>query len=86
MVTGGLALDQGLMQCMQEQLSRTAVRGDASQALRSVEDAPYAGAFGAALLAARRYRQLEAAGRLPSANQSLGSSGNTSAVTASGTN
>lgn len=86
MVTGGLALDQGLLQCLHEQLARTAVRGDGSQDLRSVEDAPIAGALGAALLAARRHRQLQAAGRLPSADQSLGSSGNTSAVTASGMN
>ncbi|MGE5814325.1 MAG: BadF/BadG/BcrA/BcrD ATPase family protein, partial [Acidobacteriota bacterium] len=86
MVTGGLALDAGLLRCMREQLARSAVRGETAQVLRSVEDAPFAGAVGGALLAARRYRQLQAAGRLPSADQSLGSSGNTSEVTASGMN
>jgi benzoyl-CoA reductase subunit D len=69
MVTGGLALDAGLLACINEQLARTAVRGELPQALRAVEAAPFAGAFGAALLAARRYRQLHAAGRIPSAHE-----------------
>lgn len=86
MITGGLALDTGLLRCMREQLTRTEVRGQAQQVLRSADDAPFAGAFGAALLAARRHRQLQAAGRLPGIDQNFGSSGNTSEVTASGTN
>lgn len=86
MVTGGLSLDVGLLRCMDEQIARTRVRGESPQVLRSLGDAPYAGALGGALLAARRYRQLEHEGRLPSALQSLGSSGKTSAVTARGVN
>jgi benzoyl-CoA reductase subunit D len=86
MVTGGLALDAGLLHCMQEQLARSALRGEAPQVFCSVADAPFAGALGGALLAARRYRQLQTSGRLPVVAQNFGSSGNTSAVTASGTN
>ncbi len=86
MVTGGLSLDTGLLCRIEEQLARTALRGEVPQVIRSVPGAAFAGALGAALLAARRHAQLERAGRLPIADQSLGSSGNTSAVTASGTN
>jgi benzoyl-CoA reductase subunit D len=86
MVTGGLSLDAGLLHCMDDQISRTAVRGETPQILRSSGEAPYAGALGGALLAARRYRQLAREGRLPAVDHSLGSSGKTSPVTASGMN
>jgi benzoyl-CoA reductase subunit D len=55
LVTGGLSLDTGLIGCI-----------DASPLIvRSHPDAIYAGALGAALLAARRYGQLQKLGRLP---------------------
>jgi benzoyl-CoA reductase subunit D len=87
MVTGGLALDAGLVSCLHDQLARTAVGAEPPQAIRAVADAPFAGALGGALLAARRRLQLERAGRLRSgADQSRGSSGKTSPVTANGAN
>ena len=64
MMTGGLALDGGLLRCMREQLARTALRGEAPLVVRTAAGAPFAGALGAALLAARRYRQLRESGRL----------------------
>jgi benzoyl-CoA reductase subunit D len=76
LVTGGLSQDAGLLEAIDA----------APLVVRSHPDAIYAGALGAALLAARRHGQLLTLGRLPHAAQSLGSSGNTSAVTASGAN
>lgn len=69
MITGGLALDSGLLRCINEQIEKTAVRGEVTQGIRSAPDAPFAGALGGALLAARRHAQLVVAGRLPSAHQ-----------------
>jgi benzoyl-CoA reductase subunit D len=82
-VTGGLSQDIGLLQQIEEQIAHTAVRGEAPQVIRSTPDAVFAGALGAALLAARRHAQLESLGRLPAADHSRGSSGNTPDVTAS---
>jgi len=64
MVTGGLSLDEGLFSRIEDHLARTVVKGEVPQVLRTSPDATYAGALGAALLAARRYRQLDRAGRL----------------------
>lgn len=85
-VTGGLSQNLGLLQQIEEQIARSTVRGEAPQVIRSSPDALFAGALGAALLAARRHAQLASLGRLPVADQSRGSSGNTSDVTASGVN
>ncbi len=86
LVTGGLSRDAGLLNRIEDLLARGTVRGEAPQAIRSSPDATFAGALGAALLAARRHAQLARAGRLPSADQSFGSSENTSVVTTSGEN
>ena len=86
MVTGGLSRDVGLLSRIEDLIARSACRGEPPQIIRSSPDATFAGALGAALLAARRYRQLARAGRLPAFDQSFGSSANTSAVTASGEN
>lgn len=85
-VTGGLSQDIGLLQQIEEQIARSTVRGEAPQVIRSTPDAVFAGALGAALLAARRHAQLASMGRLPAADQSRGSSGNTSDVTSRGAN
>lgn len=87
LVTGGLSQDSGLLACIDELMGRSVVAREARPVVRSIGDALFAGALGAALLAARRHAQLERLGRIPdAAGQSFGSSGNTSAVTASGTN
>ncbi len=86
MVTGGLSRDTGLLGRIEDLIARSAVTGEAPQVIRSSPDATFAGALGAALLAARRHVQLERSGRLVAADQSFGSSANTSAVTASGEN
>ncbi len=68
-VTGGLARDEGLMAALDAQLGA----GPGAAALRAEThpDAIFAGALGAALLAAHRYDQLERHGRLPSASTGL---------------
>ncbi len=68
LVTGGLARDTGLLDSLEQQVNRPELRGAAAPlAIRTHRDAIYAGAIGAALLAARRYVQLERLGRLPAA-------------------
>jgi benzoyl-CoA reductase subunit D len=69
-VTGGLALDEGLMESLGHQLD--SARGPSAVAPLRAETHPqaiFAGALGAALLAAYRYDQLERMGRLPGHSQ-----------------
>lgn len=65
LVTGGLAGDAGLLERL-EVLINGSEEGPAGPALRVMThpEAAYAGALGAALLGAYRYRQLEETGRL----------------------
>lgn len=65
-VTGGLARDEGLLASIAAQLEAGRNAGVALHAATH-PDAIFAGALGAALLAAYRYEQLAAMGRLPSA-------------------
>jgi benzoyl-CoA reductase subunit D len=67
LVTGGLALDTGLLHCLVEQVNQGSSKGTAALTVRTHPDAVLAGALGAALLAARRHAQLERLGRLPAA-------------------
>jgi benzoyl-CoA reductase subunit D len=68
LVTGGLALDLGLLDRLVEQVNLGSVRGgSAALTVRTHPDAVLAGALGAALLAARRHAQLERLGRIPAA-------------------
>jgi benzoyl-CoA reductase subunit D len=67
LVTGGLALDVGLLHCIVEQVNQGSAKGTARLTVRTHPDAVLAGAIGAALLAARRHAQLERLGRLPAA-------------------
>jgi benzoyl-CoA reductase subunit D len=67
LVTGGLALDTGLMHCLVVQVNQGSAKGTAMLTVRTHPDAVLAGALGAALLAARRHAQLERLGRLPAA-------------------
>jgi benzoyl-CoA reductase subunit D len=67
LVTGGLALDTGLLHCLVEQVNHGSAKGTATLTVRTHPDAVLAGALGAALLAARRHAQLERLGRLPAA-------------------
>ncbi|NJD63360.1 MAG: benzoyl-CoA reductase subunit D [Deltaproteobacteria bacterium] len=64
MMTGGLALDTGLVQAIQDgmDLQKMGTR------VASHPDSLYAGAIGAALWGAFRHRKLQALGRLPSAS------------------
>ena len=64
MMTGGLALDQGLVAALEEDLAKIK---DMKATVRSHPDAIYAGAIGAALWGAYRFDKLAALGRLPSA-------------------
>jgi benzoyl-CoA reductase subunit D len=59
MVTGGLALDKGLVAALEEDISHVAVR--------SHPDSMYAGAIGAALWGAFRFEKLATTGRVPKA-------------------
>ena len=61
LVTGGLSRDEGLLAALADQL------GAGPLTVASHPDAIFAGALGAALLAAYRYEQLERMGRLPAA-------------------
>jgi benzoyl-CoA reductase subunit D len=63
-VTGGLALDSGLVLRVVEQVNAGQARPPRPLEVRTHPDAVLAGALGAALLAARRYRQLERLGRV----------------------
>jgi benzoyl-CoA reductase subunit D len=84
MITGGLSHDAGLVHQL-EALIGAATRGGSPQVIRSSPEAVFAGAFGAALLAARRQAQLAREGRA-APSHTRGSLENTSAVTSSGTN
>ena len=64
LVTGGLALDDGLIAALQESLEEQKIDVTA----RSHPDSPYAGAIGAALWGVFRYEKLEAEGRFAKAS------------------
>jgi benzoyl-CoA reductase subunit D len=64
MVTGGLALDKGLVAALEEDISHIK---DMKVAVRSHPDSMYAGAIGAALWGAFRFDKLAASGRVPAA-------------------
>jgi len=62
MVTGGLALDPGLVAALEEDVGKIK---DMKVTIRSHPDSIYAGAIGAALWGAFRFDKLAALGRLP---------------------
>ncbi|HEY7460138.1 MAG TPA: benzoyl-CoA reductase subunit D [Xanthobacteraceae bacterium] len=64
MVTGGLALDKGLVAALEEDIAHIK---DMKTVVRSHADSIFAGAIGAALWGAFRHDKLAAAGQLPSA-------------------
>ena len=64
MVTGGLAMDSGLVAALKEEAEREKLEVD----IRTHEDSPYAGAMGAALWGAFRHEKLAALGALPKAS------------------
>ena len=64
MMTGGLALDQGLVAALEEDLTKIK---DMKATVRSHPDSIYAGAIGAALWGAYRFDKLAALGQLPTA-------------------
>jgi benzoyl-CoA reductase subunit D len=64
MLTGGLALDQGLVAAIDEDIRNIK---DMRSVVRSHPDAIYAGAIGAALWGAYRFDKLAAQGDLPTA-------------------
>jgi benzoyl-CoA reductase subunit D len=64
MVTGGLALDNGLVAALEEDISHIK---DMKAAVRSHPDSIHAGAIGAALWGAFRFEKLAALGQLPKA-------------------
>ncbi len=64
MVTGGLALDNGLVAALEEDISHIK---DMKVVVRSHPDSIYAGAIGAALWGAFRFEKLAALGHLPKA-------------------
>ncbi|MBZ0141541.1 MAG: benzoyl-CoA reductase subunit D, partial [Pseudorhodoplanes sp.] len=64
MMTGGLALDKGLVAAVAEDI---ATIKDMKTAVRSHPDSIYAGAIGAALWGAYRFEKLAAGGNLPKA-------------------
>jgi benzoyl-CoA reductase subunit D len=61
MMTGGLALDQGLVAALEENIAKMK---DMRVAIRSHPDSIYAGAIGAALWGAFRYEKLAAQGNV----------------------
>ena len=63
-VTGGLALDPGLIAALQEEMAEQKI----SAAVKSHPDSIYAGAIGAALWGAFRYEKLARLGALPKAS------------------
>jgi len=67
LVTGGLSNDAGLMDSLREQLAEGSDGGRAPVEARTHPEAIHAGALGAGLLAAWRYRQLRRTGRLDAA-------------------
>ena len=64
MVTGGLALDKGLVAALEEEITKMK---DMKTKVRSHPDSIYAGAIGAALWGAYRFEKLAALGQLPTA-------------------
>jgi len=64
MMTGGLALDQGLVAALEEDI---ATIKDMKTVVRSHPDSIYAGAIGAALWGAYRFEKLSASGKVPKA-------------------
>ena len=64
MMTGGLALDQGLVAALEEDVAKMR---DMKVTIRSHPDSVYAGAIGAALWGAYRHDKLAALGKLPQA-------------------
>lgn len=64
MLTGGLALDKGLVEALKEDIAGIK---DMTTIVRSHKDSIYAGAIGAALWGAYRFDKLAAKGRLPKA-------------------
>ena len=64
MMTGGLALDKGLVAALEEDIAKMK---DMKTIIRSHPDSIYAGAIGAALWGAYRFEKLAALGNLPTA-------------------
>jgi benzoyl-CoA reductase subunit D len=64
LVTGGLALDEGLLVALQESLQGQKIK----VTVRSHPDSAYAGAIGAALWGAFRYAKLATEGRFAKAS------------------
>ena len=64
LVTGGLALDEGLIAALQESIGEQNI----NVTVRAHPDSPFAGAIGAALWGAYRYEKLEAQGRFAKAS------------------
>lgn len=64
MLTGGLALDQGLVKALEEDIAHIK---DMKTVVRSHQDSLYAGAIGAALWGAYRFEKLAALGVAPKA-------------------
>jgi benzoyl-CoA reductase subunit D len=64
MMTGGLALDNGLVAALEEDVAKMK---DMRTAIRSHPDSIYAGAIGAALWGAFRHEKLAALGHVPKA-------------------
>ncbi len=64
LVTGGLALDEGLIACLQENIGQQKIKVE----VRNHPDSPYAGAIGAAIWGAFRYEKLLSQGRLAKAS------------------
>jgi benzoyl-CoA reductase subunit D len=65
MVTGGLALDKGLVAALEEDIA--GIKDMTTTVVRSHPDSIYAGAIGAALWGAYRFDKLAAQGNLPRA-------------------
>lgn len=65
MLTGGLALDKGLVAALEEDIGQ--IKDMAGTVVKSHEDSIYAGAIGAALWGAYRYEKLKAQGDVPKA-------------------
>ena len=64
LMTGGLALDTGLVEALKEELASHKIEAD----VRTHPDSPYAGAIGAALWGAFRYDKLAQLGQLAKAS------------------
>lgn len=64
LVTGGLALDDGLIAALQENIEQQKIK----VSVQSHPDSPYAGAIGAALWGVFRYEKLAAEGRFAKAS------------------